>query len=96
MPPRRLPTPASSAARRDLRQLPKPYRDCAIGKAYLALAEMLDERPPARDAAAITREMRLCYMTLEAMAPHKPEDDFVDEVQKKREERMRASSADVS
>lgn len=93
---RRLPTPVSTAARRDLRSLPVPYRDSAIGKAYLALAMMLDAMPPARDAAAITREMRLCYMTLEALAPHKPADDFVDEVQKKREDRMKASSADVS
>lgn len=93
---RQPPTPVSTAARRDLRSLPRPYRDSGIGRAYLVLAEMLDAMPPARDAAAITREMRLCYMALEAMAPHKPENDFVDEVQQKREARMKASSADVS
>jgi hypothetical protein len=85
---RRPQTPAETAARRDLRQLPKPYRDSAIGKAYLALAEMLDAGPPARDAAALAREMRLCYMALEAMAPRKADDDFVDEVRQRREARM--------
>lgn len=90
--PRRPPTPVSTAARRDLRSLPKPYRDSAVGKAYIELAQMLDVGVPAKEAAAIARELRLCYMTLDAMAPHKPENDFVDEVAVRREAMMRKAA----
>jgi len=54
---------------------------------------MLDAGPPARDAAALAREMRLCYMSLEAMAPRKADDDFVDEVRQRREARMREAGS---
>lgn len=91
--PRRPTTPVSTAARRDLRSLPRPYRDSAIGKAYVELAEMIDAGVPPKEAASVTRELRLCYMTLEAMAPHKPEDDFVDEVAARREARMRQAGS---
>ena len=85
---RRLPTPVETAARRDLRALPKPYRDGAVGKAYLELARILDAGVPARDAAAVAREMRLCLLTLYDLAPPKTETDFVDEVRQRREKRM--------
>lgn len=87
---RRPPTPVSTAARRDLKALPKPYCDSAVAKAYLELAKLIDFGMTPKDAASIVREMRLCYMTLDAMAPHKPQDDFVDEFSARRTEKMRA------
>ena len=88
--PRRPPTPVETAARRDLRALPKPFCDSAVAKAYLELAKMIDAGAMTpKELPAAVREMRLIYMTLDAMAPHKPADDFVDEVQMKREKRMR-------
>ena len=91
---RRPPTPVETAARRDLRALPRPYRDGAVGKAYLELARILDAGVPARDAAAVAREMRLCLLTLYDLAPPKAEADFVDEVRLKREKRMREVAAE--
>jgi hypothetical protein len=85
--------PAELAARRDLRALPKLYGTSAVAKGYLELARILDLGVPARDAAAVQREMRLTLMTLYDLAPAKPEDDFVDEVRLKREERMKGIAA---
>lgn len=74
-------------ARADLRQLPKDYRESAVGASYLLLARQLDEGVPAREIAAISREMRLCYGQLVEMGGTQKPDSTVDEIRKRREER---------
>ena len=80
---------AELAARRDLRALPKLYATSAVAMGYLTLARTLDYGVPAREQAAIQREMRLTLLTLYDLSPAKPAGDFVDEVSAAREGRMR-------
>jgi hypothetical protein len=99
MPAVRRPRPISveAAARKDLAALPDMYRNSAVAKTYLALARRIDMGVSARDAAALTREIRMCLLTLHEMAPVKTPDDPLDEVRARREVRMadvRAASAE--
>ena len=87
MPPRR-PLAIETAARRDLKALPREYSDSAVGKSYLLLARRLDAGVSTRDAATLAREMRLALLALHELAPPKAEDDFVDELRVAREKRM--------
>lgn len=82
--------PAELAARRDLRALPKVYADSAVGKVYLNLARRIDSGASDRDATSLARELRLCLLALYALAPPKPVGDFTDEMQARREQRMKA------
>jgi len=67
-----------------------------VAKAYLELARTIDLGLVAtKDLAGVVREMRLIYVTLDAMAPHKPAGDFVDEMQAHRERRMREAASSV-
>ena len=75
------------AARRDLRAL-KEYGDSGLAKAYLELARQLDEGVPARDAAAITAQMRLTLVELQRMGGSENEGDYTDELRARREARM--------
>ena len=87
MPPKR-PLAVERAARKDLRAFPALYRDSAVARAYLLMARTLDDGVPAREAAGVAREMRLIMLALNALAPPKPEDDFVDEARAEHEQGM--------
>lgn len=86
----RRPLSVETAARKDLAALPAEYRNSAVAKSYLLLARRLDLGVSARDAAQLTREMRLCLLALYDLAPAKHENDPADELRAKREERMRS------
>lgn len=89
MPPaRRRPLSVEAAARRDLRALPKDLSAGALATAYLVLARRMDAGVSTRDAATLAREMRMALLAMHEMAPPAAEDDFVDELRVKREQRM--------
>jgi len=77
-----------AAARKDLATMPTEFRNGAVAKSYLMLCRRLDSGVSARDAAGLTREIRLCLLTLYDLAPAKHKDDPVDEVKNRREQRM--------
>jgi hypothetical protein len=87
-PARRRPLSAEAAARRDLRALPKDISTGALGTAYVILARRMDSGVSTRDAATLAREMRMALLAMHEMAPPAAEDDFVDELRVKREQRM--------
>ena len=86
--------PIERKARKDIRILPADYRDSAVAASYLMLARQLDEGVPAREMAAISREMRLCYAQLVDMGGTEKEDSQVDELRRRREERDRLAAAE--
>lgn len=89
MPPaRRRPPSVETAARKDLRALPKDLSEGGLGRAYLLLARRMDAGVSTRDAATLAREMRMVLLAMHEMAPPQAEDDFVDELRVKREQRM--------
>lgn len=89
MPPRRRASlQAETAARRDLKALPKDISAGGLGIAYLVLARRMDAGVSTRDAATLAREMRMVLLAMHEMAPPAAEDDFVDELRLKREQRM--------
>lgn len=88
MPARRKAGTLESAARRDLRSLPPAYRNSAIAQTYLLMARRLDAGVNARDTATLARELRLALLVLYDLSPPAREDDAVDELRKRREERM--------
>jgi hypothetical protein len=89
LPPRRRASlSAETAARRDLKALPKDISGGGLGIAYLVLARRMDAGVSTRDAATLAREMRMVLLAMHEMAPPAAEDDFVDELRLKREQRM--------
>jgi hypothetical protein len=48
----------------------------------------MDAGVSTRDAATLAREMRMVLLAMHEMAPPQAEDDFVDELRVKREQRM--------
>jgi hypothetical protein len=90
MPPRRRTMPVERAARRDLASL-REYGDSALAMTYLLLARMLDAGMPARDAAAVAREMRLVFMALQELSPAQEGDDQADELRARRQARMQGN-----
>lgn len=82
--------PIEKAARRDVRAMPDEFRSCAVAVAYIMLARRLDAGMSPRDAGTVARELRMALLTLHEMAPPKRENDFVDEVRVKREQRLGA------
>ena len=87
--PARRPVSVETAARKDLATMPPEFRNGAVAKSYLMLCRRLDSGVSARDAASLTREIRLCLLTLYDLAPAKHKDDPVDEVKARREDRMK-------
>jgi hypothetical protein len=81
------PLAVERAARRDLRTL-REYSDSGLAHAYLLLARQLDEGMPARDAAAVAREMRLALLALHELSPSREDGDYTDELRARREARM--------
>lgn len=81
------------AARKDLRELPEPYRSSAVAKGYLLLARRLDAGVSARDSATLLTAMRHALRDLHEMAPPVAEDSFVDEVAQRREQWMKKLAA---
>jgi hypothetical protein len=77
-----------TAAKRDINALPDQYKRSAVAESYLMLSRRLDAGVSARDAASLTRELRLCLLTLYELAPAKSPIDPVDEVRHQREQRM--------
>lgn len=85
---KRVAIAVETAARKDLRALPELYRNSAVAKGYLLLARRLDAGVSVRDSTAALREMRLALMALYALAPAEVENSTVDELERRREQRM--------
>jgi hypothetical protein len=81
------PLAVEAAARRDLRKL-RDYSNSGLARAYLLMARMLDEGMAERDAAAVAREMRLAFLTLQQLSPSRQENDDTDDLRARREARM--------
>lgn len=89
MPSRRKIGAVERAVRRDLRAFPDAISGSAVAQAMLTLAAEADGRAlEPRDLAQILRELRLCSAQLREMAPSGTEGDKVDELRKRREERL--------
>jgi hypothetical protein len=88
MAPRRRKLNAEAAARRDLATLPDQYRRSAVAETYLMLCRRIDAGVSARDAASLTREIRMCLLTLFELAPAQQTSDPLDEVRARREKRL--------
>lgn len=77
------------AVRRDLRAFPAEVASGAVAQAMITLAMEADGGVlAARDLATILRELRLCAAELRATAPPGAEGDVIDELRKRREERL--------
>ncbi len=77
------------AVRRDLRAFPADVGSGAVAQAMLTLAAEADLGAlAARDLATVLRELRLCSAQLREVAPPGAEGDKIDELRKRREERL--------
>lgn len=89
MPARRKIGPVERAVRRDLKTFPESIATGTVAQAMLTLAAEADGRSlEPRDLAQILRELRLCSVQLREMAPPGAEGDKIDELRKRREERL--------
>ena len=89
MPARRKIGPIERAVRRDLRTFPETVSAGTVAQAMLTLAAEADTRHlEPRDLAQLLRELRLCSVKLREMAPPGAEGDKIDELRKRREERL--------
>lgn len=89
MPARRKIGPLERAVRRDLKTFPESVATGTVAQSMLTLAVEADVRAlEPRDLAQVLRELRLCTVQLREMAPPGAEGDKIDELRKKREERL--------
>jgi hypothetical protein len=89
MPARRKIGAIERAVRRELRTFPDAVSGGTIAQAMLTLAAEADSRAlEPRDLSQILRELRLCSVQLSVMAPPGAEGDVLDELKRKREERL--------
>jgi hypothetical protein len=89
MPARRKIGAIERAVRRDLRTFPDVVATGTVAQAMLTLAAEADGRTlEPRDLAQLLRELRLCSVQLREMAPPGAEGDKIDELRKRREERL--------
>lgn len=89
MPARRKIGAVERAVRRDLKTFPESIAAGTVAQAMLTLAAEADGRSlEPRDLAQILRELRLCSVQLREMAPPGAEGDKIDELRKRREERL--------
>lgn len=89
MPARRKIGPVERAVRRDLKTFPPVVAEGTVAQSMLTLAAEADSRSlEPRDLAQILRELRLCAVQLREMAPPGAEGDKIDELRKRREERL--------
>jgi len=81
--------PLERAVRRDLKTFPEQVAAGTVAQSMLTLAAEADGRSlEPRDLAQVLRELRLCTAQLREMAPPGAEGDKIDELRKKREERL--------
>lgn len=81
--------PVERSVRRDLRTFPDSVNAGAVAQAMLTLAAEADLGGlAARDLATLLRELRLCSAQLRDTAPPGAEGDVIDELRKRREERL--------
>lgn len=81
-----------AAVKADLDSLPEQVRSSGLAAAALTLASMLDEGVPARDAAAVGRELRQSLAALRDLARAAPtKEDPLDELEKRRSARVTGS-----
>lgn len=86
---RRRQGPLERAVRRDLKTFPESVSNGTVAQAMLTLAAEADGRSlEPRDLAQVLRELRLCTVQLREMAPPGAEGDKIDELRKRREERL--------
>ncbi len=89
MPARRKIGQLEKAVRRDLKTFPESVSTGTVAQAMLTLAAEADGRClEPRDLAQVLRELRLCTVQLREMAPPGAEGDKIDELRKRREERL--------
>jgi len=89
MPARRKIGAIERAVRRELRTFPDAVSGGTIAQSMLTLAAEADYRSlEPRDLSQVLRELRLCSVQLREMAPPGAEGDVLDELRKKREERL--------
>lgn len=97
MPPRQIRSPASGpgkvekALAKDLARLPENLRDGALAASCRLLAKRLDAGLSARDATTAARELRVTMAKLGEAAPIQKTEDVGDELQQRRQERLRAA-----
>lgn len=81
--------PMERAVRRDLKTFPESVAAGTVAQSMLTLAAEADGRSlEPRDLAQVIRELRLCTAQLREMAPPGAEGDKIDELRKRREERL--------
>ncbi len=89
MPARRKIGAMERAVRRDLRTFPDQVSGGAVAQAMLTLAAEADLGGLDADKLThVLRELRLCSVQLREMAPPGAEGDKIDEMRKRREERL--------
>lgn len=100
MPPRTIKTPAAPgkgkverALDKDLGRLPENLREGALAAAARLLAKRLDAGLSARDATTAARELRVTLAKLGEAAPIQKSEDVGDELQQRRQERLREAEA---
>lgn len=86
----RAPGTIEAAVRRELDTLSEKVRDGAQAHAAIMLAVTLDAGMPPRDAAAVSRELRMSMATLAAISPERAEGDIIDDLTARREARLTA------
>ena len=98
MPPRTIRTPPApgkgkveKALDKDLSRLPENLREGALAAAARLLAKRLDAGLSARDATTAARELRVTMDKLSQAAPIQKTEDVGDELQQRRQERLRAA-----
>ena len=100
MPPRTIRNPAApgkgkveKALDKDLARLPEKLREGALAASARMLAKRLDAGLSARDATTAARELRVTMDKLSQAAPIQKTEDVGDELQQRRQERLRAAEA---
>jgi hypothetical protein len=73
----------------DLADMPARVQDSTLAEVARTLAAVLDERPGARDAASVAKEMRAALADLKTMADAVPEEaDPIDELSRRKAARQ--------
>jgi hypothetical protein len=81
------------AVRRDLKALPENLRWSSLAVAAMKLARRWDAGMPARELAAVSRELRHIMSALDAKAPKKVGTDTADELRARRQRRIHSAGS---
>jgi hypothetical protein len=81
------------AVQRDLEELGPKAGESALAATAKVLAERLDGDSSTTSVALCAKELAATLRELRALAPPKREEDRVDEIAKRREQRLKSSAA---